>query len=153
MTRSLARVEARELVASPWFAAGVGFWIVLFGTIGFLFVEDVERSWWEFFALAPMMAIRSRGWRSWPPTATAPAAAAMDATSCSILPRRCRRPHPRASRSPRGSARSRAWSASPCSSRSCSQRNERIYGPIDGEALAAMLHVRCRSAPARSRWA
>ncbi|HZN13901.1 MAG TPA: hypothetical protein VFB78_06530 [Acidimicrobiales bacterium] len=51
---SLARVEAKELVASPWYAAGVGFWLVLLVMFGLLFVDDINRSWWEFFGLATM---------------------------------------------------------------------------------------------------
>ncbi len=55
VSRSVSRVEARELFSSPWFAAGIGFWLVLFATMGFMFVDDVERSWWEVFGLATMM--------------------------------------------------------------------------------------------------
>jgi hypothetical protein len=52
---SVARVEARELVRSPWFAAGIGFWAMLLFTLGFLFSHDFNRSWWEFFGLTTMM--------------------------------------------------------------------------------------------------
>ncbi|HEX2187022.1 MAG TPA: hypothetical protein VHN78_16115, partial [Chloroflexota bacterium] len=50
---ALARVEARELVTSPWFGAGLGFLAVVFVMFGVLWVEDNERSWWTWFLLAP----------------------------------------------------------------------------------------------------
>ena len=48
---ALARVEARELLLSPWFGAGVGF-CVLFGSLG---VQSFERSWWVTAGLMPLL--------------------------------------------------------------------------------------------------
>lgn len=48
---ALARVEARELLLSPWFGAGVGF-CVLFGALG---VASFERSWWVTAGLMPLL--------------------------------------------------------------------------------------------------
>ncbi len=48
---ALARVEARELVLSSWFGAGVGF-CVLFASIS---ITGFERSWWLSAALLPLL--------------------------------------------------------------------------------------------------
>lgn len=48
---ALAPVEARELLLSPWFGAGVGF-CVLFGALG---VPSFERSWWVTAGLMPLL--------------------------------------------------------------------------------------------------
>ena len=48
---ALARVEARELLLSPWFAAGAGF-CILFGSLG---VQSFERSWWVTAGLMPLL--------------------------------------------------------------------------------------------------
>jgi hypothetical protein len=53
---SLARVEARELVMSPWFAAGVGFWLLIIVVMGVVFSDDASNSWWEFAGLLTMAA-------------------------------------------------------------------------------------------------
>jgi hypothetical protein len=51
---SLARVEARELVASPWFQVGIALWLVIVLMFGILFVDDINRSWLEFFGIATL---------------------------------------------------------------------------------------------------
>jgi hypothetical protein len=52
---SLARVEARELLASPWFHVGLALWIVIILMFGLFFLDDIDRSWREFFALSALM--------------------------------------------------------------------------------------------------
>ena len=51
VTRPLALVEARELILSPWFGAGVGF-CVLFASVA---VTSFERSWWLSAAILPLL--------------------------------------------------------------------------------------------------
>jgi hypothetical protein len=49
---SVARVETRELVASPWLHVGIAFWLVIVVMFGVLFVDDINKSWFEFFTFA-----------------------------------------------------------------------------------------------------
>ena len=56
LAAALGRVEARELVSSPWFGVGVGFCVVLFLMFGVFFVNDAERSWTDLFSMVPAMA-------------------------------------------------------------------------------------------------
>ena len=48
---ALGPVEARELLLSPWFGAGVAF-CVLFGCLG---AQSFERSWWVTAGLMPLL--------------------------------------------------------------------------------------------------
>jgi hypothetical protein len=52
---SLARVEARELIASPWLHVGIAFWLVILALFGVVFVADIDRSWLEFFGIATLV--------------------------------------------------------------------------------------------------
>lgn len=52
---SLARVEARELIASPWLHVGIVLWMVIVVLLGVVFVDDLDRSWLEFFGLATFL--------------------------------------------------------------------------------------------------
>lgn len=56
VSASLARVEARELVASPWFGMGLGFWVLVLVAFGLAFEDENERGWWFFFGLSSMLA-------------------------------------------------------------------------------------------------
>ena len=56
VSASLARVEGRELVASPWFGVGVGFWVLGLAAFGLAFEDENERGWWFFFGLSSMLA-------------------------------------------------------------------------------------------------
>ena len=40
VSASLARVEGRELVASPWFGVGVGFWVLGLAAFGLAFEDE-----------------------------------------------------------------------------------------------------------------
>jgi hypothetical protein len=56
---ALARVEAREWLASPWFAAGIGFCLLLTVLFGFVWarsVDGLEGSWRFWFVHLPVMA-------------------------------------------------------------------------------------------------
>jgi hypothetical protein len=55
LARSLARVEARELFSSPWFAAGIGFWLMLYFVLAWVAPDDAERSWVGLTDLAALM--------------------------------------------------------------------------------------------------
>lgn len=139
VSRSLARVEARELVANPWFGAGVGLWLVILVMFGVLFVEDVERSWWEFFGLATMMCH--------PFVGLAVVAAHRNRTrsrrdGCDELFDTC--PADPGARTLGHLAT--AWVGSLVCvlfvvglALLVAARNPRTYGPVDGEALAAVL--------------
>lgn len=52
---ALGRVEARELVRSPWFAIGVGFAVLMFAVFGLLYSTDTL-TWEGFFQLSPWLA-------------------------------------------------------------------------------------------------
>lgn len=56
---ALARVETREWLASPWFATGVGFCILLTVLFGWVFASDSDgagQAWRTWFVLFPIMA-------------------------------------------------------------------------------------------------
>jgi hypothetical protein len=52
---ALARVEARELVMSPWFAIGLGFWLLIVVIMGVIWSNDLDRSWRSLAGLAPIV--------------------------------------------------------------------------------------------------
>jgi len=53
---ALARVEARELAASPWFGVGIGFLAVSFIAFAIVYASDNGEHWVEVIALAPWLA-------------------------------------------------------------------------------------------------
>lgn len=53
---ALARVEAREWLSSPWFAAGAAFCILETLLFGWAWSVDFEAPWREWFVLFPIMA-------------------------------------------------------------------------------------------------
>lgn len=52
---SLARVEARELIASPWLHVGIVLCLVILAMLGVLFADDLDRSWLELFGIATLL--------------------------------------------------------------------------------------------------
>jgi hypothetical protein len=53
---ALAPVESQHLATDPWFAVGVGFWMVLIAVFGVFFPDDAEWSRWQLYALLPAFA-------------------------------------------------------------------------------------------------
>jgi hypothetical protein len=59
VTAALARVEAREWLASPWFTVGIGFCallVVLFGFVWASSIDGLEGPWRFWFVHLPIMA-------------------------------------------------------------------------------------------------
>ncbi len=54
-TRSLGRVEVRELLRSPWTAAGIGLTIFEIVLFGFVFNEDYSQHWWATASMMPLL--------------------------------------------------------------------------------------------------
>ena len=53
---ALARVEARELVSSPWFAVGIGFCVLMFLLFFVVYGDDNGSEWADIAELAPWLA-------------------------------------------------------------------------------------------------
>jgi hypothetical protein len=53
---ALARFESRQWLSSPWFGVGVGFCFLLTWTFGWVWAADYDGSWREWFILMPIMA-------------------------------------------------------------------------------------------------
>lgn len=53
---ALARFESRQWLSSPWFGAGVGFCLLLVFLFGWAWAADYDGAWREWFILMPVMA-------------------------------------------------------------------------------------------------
>lgn len=56
VARSLATVEAAQLLLNPWFIVGIGFWVLIILMLGVLFTDDLEPTWWGMASLFPLLA-------------------------------------------------------------------------------------------------
>jgi hypothetical protein len=139
VARSLARVESGRLASGPWFAVGLAFWLLIALMFGWVYAKDADRSWWSMVWITPMLCHpfvgcllvgahrnRTRAVRDGCDELFATCPATEDARTAGHL--------------------ATAWvGALGCVAGVVTVmvliavRNDRVYGPIDGVAVATIL--------------